>query len=189
MLEIRAARPADTASIMTLIRELAEYEKLLDDVDADPEMLGRALFAPQPRVFCDIAEWTKPAQGPGPAPGTPVIAGFALWFYNFSTFRGRHGIYLEDLFVRPEYRGHGIGGALLAQLARRCVEQRLTRLEWAVLDWNESALQFYRRLGATGLDDWTLHRVTGAALAALAARAPSGRWTEGRAESHPPGHR
>ncbi|MCP5327760.1 MAG: GNAT family N-acetyltransferase [Steroidobacteraceae bacterium] len=177
MLEIRPARPADTASILTLIRELAEYEKLLDDVDADPEMIDRALFAPQPRVFCDIAEWTEPAKGPEPDPasGTPVIAGFALWFYNFSTFRGRHGIYLEDLFVRPEYRGHGIGGALLAQLAHRCVEQQLTRLEWAVLDWNEPALQFYRSLGAVGLDDWTLHRVTGAALTALAARASSDR--------------
>ena len=168
MLEIRPARPEDAQLVMALIRELAQYEKLLDDVDADETLIGRALFAPQPRVFCDIAEWTEPGAV------SPATAGFALWFYNFSTFRGRHGIYLEDLFVRPQHRGRGIGGALLARLARRCVEQGLTRLEWAVLDWNEPALRFYRGLGAAGLKEWIPHRVTGAALTALAARAPPG---------------
>lgn len=166
MLSIRPARPADAAVVMDLIRDLARYEKLLDDVDADEAMIGKALFAPQPRVFCDVAEWTAPG-------GSPVAAGFALWFYNFSTFRGRHGIYLEDLFVRPEYRGRGIGRELLVGLARRCVAQDLARLEWAVLDWNEPALRFYRSLGALGLKEWIPHRVTGAALRELAAGRPA----------------
>jgi GNAT superfamily N-acetyltransferase len=164
MLQIRPARPADAPLVMQLIRDLARYEKLLDDVDADESMIARALFAPQPRVFCDIAEWSAPG-------GAPLAAGFALWFYNFSTFRGRHGIYLEDLFVRPEHRGRGIGRALLAHLARRCVDEDLARLEWAVLDWNEPALRFYRSLGALGLEEWIPHRVTGPALAALAGAA------------------
>ena len=99
---------------------------------------------------------------------TGISAGFALWFYNFSTFRGRHGLYLEDLFVRPGLRGLGIGRALLAQLAQRCVREDLARLEWMVLDWNEPALRFYRGLGAAGLKDWIPHRVTGEALQALA---------------------
>ncbi len=160
MLEIRPAAPADANVVMELIRDLARYEKLFDDVDADASMLGRALFDPQPRVFCDIAEWRAPG-------AAPVAAGFALWFYNFSTFRGRHGLYLEDLFVRPEHRGRGIGRALLVQLAQRCVREDLARLEWAVLDWNEPALRFYRSLGALGLKEWIPHRVTGDALLAL----------------------
>lgn len=162
MLSIRPARPADAPLVMELIRDLARFEKLLDEVDADETLIGQALFGPQPRVFCDVAEWTAPG-------GTAIAAGFALWFYNFSTFRGRHGIYLEDLFVRPEYRGRGIGRELLVGLARRCVAQDLARLEWAVLDWNEPALRFYRSLGALGLKAWIPHRVTGAALRELAA--------------------
>ncbi len=161
MLQIRSAVPADAPVVMQLVRDLASYEKLLDEVDADEAMLGRALFGAQPRVFCEIAEWR--------APGTaPVAAGFALWFYNFSTFRGRHGLYLEDLFVRPAHRSRGIGRALLVHLAQRCVREDLGRFEWAVLDWNEPALRFYRSLGALGLTDWIPHRVTGDALHALA---------------------
>jgi len=168
MLEIRPAAPADANVVMQLIRDLASYEKLLEDVDADASMLGRALFGPQPRVFCDIAQWTEPG-------AAPLAAGFALWFYNFSTFRGRHGIYLEDLFVRPGHRGRGIGRALLVHLAQRCVREDLARLEWAVLDWNEPALRFYRSLGAVGLKEWIPHRVTGEALFSLARE--SGRGT------------
>lgn len=163
MLEIRPAQPADLPTILALIRDLAVYERLLDQVDADESLLGAALFGREPRVFCEIAEWRAPG-------ATPVAAGFALWFYNFSTFRGRHGLYLEDLFVRPEHRGRGIGRALLVQLARRCVREGLARFEWAVLDWNEPALRFYESLGARGLKEWIPHRVTGAELEALAAQ-------------------
>lgn len=163
MLEIRPAQPADLPTVLALIRDLAVYERLLDQVDADEAMLGAALFGRDPRVFCEIAEWHAPG-------AAPVAAGFALWFYNFSTFRGRHGLYLEDLFVRPEHRGRGIGRALLVHLARRCVREGLARFEWAVLDWNEPALRFYASLGAQGLKEWIPHRVTGAALESLAAQ-------------------
>jgi len=155
-LTIRKAEERDTALIFSFVRELAEYERLAHDVDATEAGVARALFAPNPRVFADIAEWE----------GEP--AGFALWFYNFSTFRGRHGIYLEDLFVRPEFRSKGIGTALLRHLARRCVAEGLPRLEWWVLDWNEPALAFYRSIGAVPMDEWTVQRVTGAALTKLA---------------------
>ncbi len=156
VLTLRAAAPADAPEILALIRELADYERLLHEVDATPEGLHAALFGAMPRVFCDLAEQDG------------VIAGFALWFYSFSTFRGRHGIYLEDLFVRPAMRGHGIGRALLAALAARCLREDLARLEWSVLDWNEPALAFYRTLGARGMKDWIPHRVTGEALLTLA---------------------
>lgn len=169
MLNIRSAGPDDLGTILGLVRDLAVYERLQDEVDATPERLATALFGPDPRVFCELAEWHD---GPGAAPSN---AGFALWFYNFSTFRGRHGLYLEDLFVRPGYRGRGIGRALLAHLARRCVLEDLARFEWAVLDWNEPALQFYATLGARPLEEWIVHRVTGPALAALAAEEPSPR--------------
>jgi GNAT superfamily N-acetyltransferase len=154
-LTIRPARSADTSLIFNLIRELAEYERLAHEVDAAREMIGEALFGEKPRVFCDMAEWAGEA------------AGFALWFYNFSTFRGRHGIYLEDLFVRPSLRGHGIGKALLQGLARRCANEGLTRLEWSVLDWNEPSIGFYRSLGAVAKDEWTVYRLTGEPLAQL----------------------
>jgi GNAT superfamily N-acetyltransferase len=157
MLSIRPATPADAALVLAFIRELAAYERLAHEVDATEESLAAALFGDSPRVFAEIAEWQ----------GEP--AGFALWFYNFSTFRGRHGIYLEDLFVRPAFRGHGIGRALLRHLARRCVAEGLPRLEWWVLDWNEPAIRFYRSLGAVPMDEWTVHRVAGAALETLAA--------------------
>ena len=156
MPKLRPAAPTDAPEILALIRELADYEHLLHEVDATREGLHAALFGPTPRVFCDLAEQDG------------VIAGFALWFYSFSTFRGRHGIYLEDLFVRPAMRGHGIGRALLADLAARCLREDLARLEWSVLDWNEPALAFYRTLGARGMTDWIPHRVTGEALLTLA---------------------
>ncbi|HET7715858.1 MAG TPA: GNAT family N-acetyltransferase [Bauldia sp.] len=152
---IRPARPDDTPVILDLIRGLAEYERLAHKVEATGDGLAAALFCDAPRVFCDLAE----VDG--------EIAGFALWFYTFSTFVGRHGIYLEDLFVRPAFRGRGLGGALVRRLARRCVEENLGRLEWSVLDWNEPAIQFYRALGAHLLDDWTMCRVDGKALRAL----------------------
>jgi len=163
MLNLRPARKDDAAILLELIRELADYEKLLDQVDATPAALEDALFGPSPRVFADVAEWSEA--------GTTSVVGFALWFYNFSTFRGRHGIYLEDLYVRPALRGRGIGKALLVNLARRCVEEQLTRIEWAVLDWNTPARTFYESLGAQGLTEWIPHRVTGEALRHLAAQA------------------
>ena len=153
---VRPARPDDAPLIFDLVRELAEYEKLSHAVDATQEGIAAALFAETPRVFCDIAEWRSAG------------VGFALWFYNFSTFRGRHGIYLEDLYVRPAQRGHGLGKLLLATLARRCIAEDLTRLEWSVLDWNEPSIAFYKAQGADLLDDWTTCRVTGEALWRLA---------------------
>jgi diamine N-acetyltransferase len=163
MLNIRPARPGDEALVSNLIRDLAEYEKLAHEVEATPADVARALFSPTPKAFCDIAEWD----------GEPV--GFALWFYNYSTFRGRHGVYLEDLFVRPAARGRGVGKALIAGLARRCVDEGLARLEWSVLDWNVSAIGFYEGLGATVMDDWRICRLTGEALAAAGAQASGGR--------------
>lgn len=155
-LSIRPARPGEAGLVLGFIRELAQYEKLAHEVEADEAAIEAALFGVNPRAFCDIAE----------RDGEPI--GFALWFYNFSTFRGRHGIYLEDLFVRPEHRGFGAGKALLANLARRCVAERLGRLEWWVLDWNEPAIAVYKSLGARPMDEWTVFRLTGEALEALA---------------------
>jgi diamine N-acetyltransferase len=156
-LSIRPARVTDTALIFDLVRELAAYEKLSEAVDATPDAIAAALFGEAPKLFCDIAEWG----------GEPV--GFAVWFLNFSTFRGRHGIYLEDLFVRPAYRGRGIGKALMARLARRCLDDRLARFEWAVLDWNAPSIAFYRSIGARVMDDWRICRLTGPALESFAA--------------------
>jgi GNAT superfamily N-acetyltransferase len=155
-LTIRPAAASDAALVFAFIRELAEYERLAHEVDASEDDIATALFGPDPRVFADIAEWE----------GEP--AGFALWFYNFSTFRGRHGIYLEDLFVRPEFRSKGIGKALLRHLARRCITEGLPRLEWWVLDWNEPALRVYRSIGAVPMEEWTVQRMTGEALRQLA---------------------
>lgn len=155
-LTIRPAAPPDGALILSLVRELAEYERLAHECVATEADLAAALFGPHPRVFADLAHQD----------GEPV--GFALWFYTFSTFRARHGIYLEDLFVRPPFRGQGIGKALLSQLARRCRAEGLARLEWSVLDWNEPAIAFYRSLGAVPMDEWTVQRVAGDALMRLA---------------------
>ncbi len=155
-LAIRPAVPGDAALIHALVCELADYERLSHAVRSTPEELAAALFGEAPRVFCAVAE----------RDGAP--AGFALWFYDFSTFEGRHGIYLEDLFVRPAFRGCGIGRALLAHLAARCAAEGLPRLSWSVLDWNEPAIAFYRARGAELMDGWTTCRVSGDALARLA---------------------
>ncbi|MGH6663435.1 MAG: GNAT family N-acetyltransferase [Pseudolabrys sp.] len=153
---VRAAVPADGALIFALVRELAEYEKLAGEVDATPEQISAALFAREPRLFCDIGEWNG------------EVAGFAVWFLNFSTFRGRYGIYLEDIFVRPAYRGRGIGKALMARLAARCVAQGYARFEWAVLDWNKPSIEFYKSIGAQVMDEWRICRMSGKALANFA---------------------
>jgi len=152
---IRPAAPADAALVHSLIRELAEYEHLLHEAKASLADVEAILFSAQPRAFCDIAELD----------GAPV--GFALWFYNVSTFAGRHGIYLEDLYVRPEARGRGAGKALLARLARRCLDEDLSRLEWTVLDWNAPSIAFYDSLGAGTNSEWVLRRLTGEALTRL----------------------
>ncbi|HKP79492.1 MAG TPA: GNAT family N-acetyltransferase [Phenylobacterium sp.] len=154
---IRVATVADAPLILSFIRELAEYERLLHEVEATEADIRRDLFGENPRSFCEIAE----------DKGAPV--GFALWFYNYSTFRGRAGIYVEDLFVRPEARGLGAGKALLRRLAQRCVDADLGRLEWAVLDWNTPSIEFYDSLGADRKDDWTVRRLDGEALERLAA--------------------
>lgn len=158
-LTIRRAEPADAALVFALVRELADYENLQHEVAAKPEDIAEALFASQPRLFCDIAEWD----------GQP--AGFSVWFLNFSTFRGRHGIYLEDVFVRPAFRGHGIGTALLKRLAKHCVDNDYGRFEWTVLDWNAPSIGFYESIGAKIMHEWKLCRLTGAALARFAGEA------------------
>ncbi|MFF4829594.1 GNAT family N-acetyltransferase [Streptomyces sp. NPDC001312] len=157
---IRTASPADVPVIHALIRELAEYEKALDEVRATPEQLAEALFGEHPAAFAHIAQDED---------GEAV--GFALWFLNFSTWRGVHGIYLEDLYVRPEARGGGHGRALLTELARVCVERGYERLEWSVLNWNRPAIGFYEALGARPQDEWTVYRLTDEPLKALAAGA------------------
>lgn len=157
---IRAATIDDVPLILRFIRGLAEYERLADQVVATEDGLRETLFGPRPYAEVVIAE-----EGGEPA-------GFALFFHNYSTFLGRPGIYLEDLFVLPEMRGRGIGRALLAHLAKLAVQRGCGRLEWWVLDWNEDAIRFYRSLGAQPMDDWTVFRVAGHALARLAGSAP-----------------
>ena len=155
-LAIRPGTPADLSLIAELIRALAEYEKLGHEVRFDEATLGEKLFGARPYAEVLIGE----------VGGEPM--GFALFFHNFSTFEGRPGIYLEDLFVRPQARGCGLGKALLAELARIAVERDCARLEWSVLDWNEPSIGFYKSLGARPMDEWTVMRVDGKALAALA---------------------
>lgn len=156
---IRPATRADLPLIAELIRELADYEKLADEVRFDEAVLGDHLFGPRPMAEVIIGEVDGVAQG------------FALFFHNFSTFEGRPGIYLEDLFVRPAARGGGLGKALLAHLAKLAMERGCARLEWWVLDWNEPAIGFYRKLGARPMDEWTTMRLDGEALAQLGATA------------------
>ena len=156
MAAIRFATPADAATILALIRALAAYEREPDAVEASEATLASQLAEPSPPFECLIAEVDGEA------------AGFALFFHTYSTWRGRRGLWLEDLFVRPEHRGAGIGRALLVELARLAVARGCARFEWTVLDWNELAIGFYRGLGAAPLDEWTTWRLDGAALAALA---------------------
>lgn len=152
---VRAAEPVDAEDIVAMIRELAEYERESEAATATVEQLRTALFGEHPLVHCLIGEVNG------------AVAGFALWFVNFSTWQGRHGMYLEDLFVRPEFRGHGLGKMLLADLAREAVRRDFGRLEWSVLDWNELAIGFYTAIGALPLSDWTKYRLTDQALTEL----------------------
>lgn len=159
---IRPATPADLPLLHALIRELADYERALGEARATQEQLRTALFGPDPVAHALIATDDD----------TGEPAGFALWFRNFSTWTGTAGLYLEDLYVRPQARGAGHGKALLAALAAICVERGWSRFEWSVLDWNEKALDVYRAIGARPQDEWTVQRLTGPALAELAAQAP-----------------
>jgi GNAT superfamily N-acetyltransferase len=173
---IRPARPSDVPEILAMIRELADYERAAHEVETTPDQLLALLFgglvdgAPArtpggvPAAYAHVVEH-------GDAEAGTALGGFALWFLNTSTWTGTHGVYLEDLFVRPHLRGHGYGKRLLATLAQVCVERGYRRLEWWVLDWNEPALGFYRSIGARPMDEWTVQRVTGAALHDLAADA------------------
>lgn len=154
-LTLRPATADDIPQILAFIRGLAEYEKLLDDCVATEDALRATLFGDRPYAEVLLAEWE----------GVP--AGFALYFHNYSTFRARPGIYLEDLFVLPTHRGRGIGKALLTRLGEIAVDRGCVRLEWSVLDWNQPAIDFYQSLGARPLDEWTIYRVTDQALEAL----------------------
>ena len=157
-LTIRPATRGDVPVILGLIRGLAEYEKLAHECVATEAALTETLFGARPQAEVVLAL----------AGGAP--AGFALFFHNYSTFLAKQGIYLEDLFVKPEFRGRGIGKALLAHLARLAVERHCGRLEWSVLDWNQDAIRFYQSLGAKAMDEWTVFRVTGDALTRLAGK-------------------
>jgi GNAT superfamily N-acetyltransferase len=156
MLKIRPATREDAPVIASLVRELADYEKLLHEAKATPADFLREMESPNPVIHVLIAEWN----------GEP--AGFALYFFNFSTFVGRTGLYLEDLFVRPALRSHGIGRGLLRALARVARERNCGRMEWAVLDWNEPALRFYQTLGARQMKEWIVHRLTPVEIEKLA---------------------
>ncbi len=155
---IRTATPADVPVIHAMVRELAEYEKVPDEARATPSQLFEALFGEYPAAFAHVAEEAG------------EVVGFALWFLNFSTWRGVHGIYLEDLYVRPQARGGGHGKALLTELARICVARGYERLEWSVLDWNRPSIEFYEALGARPQDEWTVYRLTDGALRELGSR-------------------
>lgn len=154
---VREAVVSDVEAIHALVRELAEYERSADSVRSGPEDLMAALFGPQPAAYALVVE----AGG--------AVVGFALYFLNYSTWTGVHGIYLEDLFVRPGHRGSGLGKALLLALAELAVARGYGRLEWSVLDWNQPAIDFYRRVGAVAMDEWTVYRLAGDALTAAAA--------------------
>lgn len=158
---IRPARTGDVPAILELIHELARYERAPEPVEATEDDLHAALFGAEPKVFVHLVVPDEAGDD-----GQPV--GFALWFNNFSTWTGRHGIYLEDLYVRPQMRGRGYGRALLLELVRIAVERGYGRVEWSVLDWNEPAISFYGSLGARPMDEWTVYRLTGDSLRGLA---------------------
>lgn len=157
---IRPANPPDVPIIARLIRDLAEYERLAHAVDFDEAELHQHLFGPRP--YCEVLL----AEGGG------RVVGFALFFHNYSTFRGKPGIYLEDLFVEPDARGRGHGKALLRALAKLAVERGCARVEWAVLNWNEPSINFYKAIGAVPMDEWTTYRLTGEAMQRMAALSP-----------------
>jgi GNAT superfamily N-acetyltransferase len=151
-LKIRPAKIQEVGEVLHLIQDLATYEKAPEQVEAIEEDLLNTIFASDPRVFCDLVE----VDG--------QIAGMAIWFLNYSTWQAKHGIYLEDLFIKPEYRGRGYGKALLKHLAKICDEKGYGRLQWWVLDWNSPAIEFYKSLGAEAMDEWTVYRTSGKAL-------------------------
>ena len=152
---IREIEERDVEAVVALVHELAEYERAAEHCHLTADQLRAALFGPAPALFGHVAEVAG------------SVVGCALWFLNFSTWRGAHGLYLEDLYVQPAHRGAGLGRALLAGLAAVCAERGLARLEWSVLDWNAPSIGFYRALGAVGMDEWTVFRLDGDALAAL----------------------
>jgi GNAT superfamily N-acetyltransferase len=159
-MRIRRAVPDDIPTIHQLIRDLAQYERLLESVRVTQQQLRESFFSESPNVFCDLV-----------VTDDGDVVGFAVWFLNYSTWLGTHGIFLEDLFVSPEYRGHGYGKALLVHLAQECVANGYQRLKWSVLDWNQPSIDFYRSIGAEPMDEWTEFRLTGDALSNLAGSA------------------
>ncbi|MEY2872607.1 MAG: hypothetical protein RL526_747 [Actinomycetota bacterium] len=154
-MKIRPARKEEVGIVLQLIHDLAHYEKAPNEVEATEKELLATIFIDNPKVFCDVVD----VDG--------EIVGMAIWFLNYSTWQGKHGIYLEDLFIKPEYRGHGYGKALLKHLAKICDEKGYGRFQWWVLDWNSPAIEFYRSLGAVAMDEWTVYRVSGNALKEL----------------------
>ena len=151
-MKIRPAKREEVGEVLQLIQDLATYEKAPEQVEASKEDLLNTIFVKDPRVFCDLVEVNG------------QVAGMAIWFLNYSTWQAKHGIYLEDLFIKPEYRGQGYGKALLKHLAKICDEKGYGRLQWWVLDWNSPAVEFYKSLGAEAMDEWTVYRTSGKAL-------------------------
>ena len=154
-MKIRPARQEEVGIVLQLIHDLAVFEKAPNEVEATEKELLETIFTSDPKVFCDLVE----VDG--------EIAGMAIWFLNYSTWQGKHGIYLEDLFIKPEYRGRGYGKALLKHLAKICDDKGYGRFQWWVLDWNSPAIEFYRSLGAVAMDEWTVYRVSGVPLKEL----------------------
>ena len=151
-MKIRSAKREEVGEVLQLIQDLATYEKAPDQVEASRDDLLNTIFAKEPRVFCDLVE----VDG--------QIAGMAIWFLNYSTWQAKHGIYLEDLYIKPEFRAKGYGKALLKHLAQICDKEGYGRLQWWVLDWNSPAIEFYRSFGAEAMDEWTVYRTSGQAL-------------------------
>lgn len=151
-MKIRPAKREEVGEVLQLIQDLATYEKAPEQVEASKEDLLNTIFVKDPRVFCDLVE----VDG--------QVAGMAIWFLNYSTWQAKHGIYLEDIFIKPEYRGRGYGKALLKHLAKICDEKGYGRLQWWVLDWNSPAIEFYKSFGAEAMDEWTVYRTSGQAL-------------------------
>jgi len=151
-LKIRPAKREEVGEVLQLIQDLATYEKAPDQVEASEDDLLNTIFAKEPRVFCDLVEVNG------------QIAGMAIWFLNYSTWQAKHGIYLEDLYIKPEFRARGYGKALLKHLAQICDKEGYGRLQWWVLDWNSPAIEFYKSFGAEAMDEWTVYRTSGLAL-------------------------